>query len=113
MSPATTPGLLLAGGATDNDDAMQWFLARSGGGDVVVLDAYGRDDYGPYIYSDLGGVDSVQSFVFKQRSASWDPFVLEKISERRGDLHRRRQPVELRVAVAGHAGRGRRSTWRR
>ena len=60
---------------------MRWFLERSGGGDVVVLDAYGRDDYGPYIYSDLGGVDSVQSFVFKQRSASWDPFVLEALSK--------------------------------
>ena len=80
VSPATTAGLLLAGGATDNDDAMRWFLDRSGGGDVVVLDAYGRDDYGPYIYSDLGGVDSVQSFVFKQRSASWDPFVLETLA---------------------------------
>ena len=79
VTPATTPGLLLAGGATDNDDAMRWFLARAGAGDVVVLDAYGRDDYGPYIYTDLGGVDSCESFVFKQRSASWDPFVLEKI----------------------------------
>ena len=79
VSPSTTAGLLLAGGATDNDDAMRWFLARAGGGDVVVLDAYGRDDYGPYIYTDLGGVDSCESFVFKQRSASWDPFVLEKI----------------------------------
>jgi cyanophycinase len=80
VSPATTAGLLLAGGATDNDDAMRWFLDRSGGGDIVILDAYGRDDYGPYIYDDLGGVDSVQSFVFKQRSASWDPFVLEALA---------------------------------
>jgi cyanophycinase-like exopeptidase len=80
VSAATTAGLLLAGGATDNDDAMRWFLDRSGGGDIVVLDAYGRDDYGPYIYDDLGGVDSVQSFVFKQRSASWDPFVLETLA---------------------------------
>jgi len=80
VSPATAAGLLLAGGATDNDDAMRWFLDRSGGGDIVVLDAYGRDDYGPYIYDDLGGVDSVQSFVFKQRRASWDPFVLETLA---------------------------------
>lgn len=80
VAPATAAGLLLAGGATDNDDAMRWFLDRSGGGDVVVLDAYGRDDYGPYIYHDLGGVDSVQSFVFKQRRASWDPFVLETLA---------------------------------
>ena len=80
VAPATTAGLLLAGGATDNDDAMRWFLDRSGGGDVVILDAYGRDDYGPYIYNDLGGVDSVQSFVFKQRSASWDPRVLEALA---------------------------------
>jgi len=81
VSPATTPGLLLAGGATDQDDAMRWFLKCAGGGDIVVLDAYGHDDYGPYIYNDLGGVDSVESFVCQQRRASWDPVLLDKLSK--------------------------------
>ncbi len=41
----TQPGLILAGGATDQDAAVQWWLGRAGGGDVVVIAASGVDDY--------------------------------------------------------------------
>ncbi len=81
VTTATTPGLLLAGGATDQDDAMRWMIELSGGGDAVILDAWGGDDYGPYIVSDLGGVDSCETFVFQKRSASYDPWVLQKIRD--------------------------------
>ena len=81
VTAATTPGLLLAGGATDNDDAMRWMIERSGGGDVVILDAWGGDDYGPYLLETLGGIDSCETFVFEKRSASYDPWVLQRIRD--------------------------------
>ena len=78
VTPATTPGLLLAGGATDQDDAMRWLIGHAGGGDIVVLDAWGKDSYGPYIMG-LGDVNSVETFVFNNRSGAYDPFLLEKL----------------------------------
>jgi cyanophycinase len=76
---ATSPGLLLAGGSTDQDAAMEWMINRSGGGDFVIIRASGTDAYNPYIYEELGGVDSCETIIFQKRSASYDPFVLEKI----------------------------------
>lgn len=59
-------GILLAGGATDNDDAMRWLLEQADGGDVVVLRASGSDGYNDYMYSDLGvPVNSVTSIVIR------------------------------------------------
>jgi cyanophycinase len=77
----TQPGLLLAGGATDQDAAMTWWLNRAGGGDVVVIAASGTDDYASYIYDTLGGVDSVETFVLGTRKASYDRFFLQKLNE--------------------------------
>ncbi len=58
------PGLVLAGGQTDNDDAMEWMLQRADGGDVVVLRASGSDGYNSYFYSGLGvDINSVTSIV--------------------------------------------------
>jgi cyanophycinase len=79
VSPSTVPGLLLAGGSTDQDLAMQWMIGRSGGGDFVVIRASGTDAYNPYIYEELGGVDSCETIILQKRSASFDPFVLDKI----------------------------------
>lgn len=77
----TLPGLLLAGGSTDQDDAMQWMIERSGGGDFVVIRASGTDAYNPYIYTDLGGVDSCETLILQKRSASYDSFVIDKIRD--------------------------------
>jgi cyanophycinase len=77
VTPQTQPGLLLAGGATDQDDAVGWFLGKAGHGDVVVLDAWGKDSYGQY-FVDLRA-DSVQTFVFNNRSGAYDPFVLNAL----------------------------------
>lgn len=38
-------GILLMGGASDNDDAMVWMLEKADGGDIVVLRATGTDAY--------------------------------------------------------------------
>ncbi|XWW47374.1 cyanophycinase [Fibrella sp. USSR17] len=70
VTTTTSPGILLAGGSTDVDDAMRWFLRKSGGGDVVVLRASGADGYNTYLYSTLGEtVNSVETILLN--SAAW------------------------------------------
>ncbi len=75
------PGLVLAGGATDNNDAMRWMLERADGGDVVVLRASGSDGYNNYFYSQLGvEVNSVTSIVIRNASQADNPAVAEAFS---------------------------------
>jgi len=70
VTTKTSPGLLLAGGSTDVDEAMRWFLKKSGGGDVVILRASGADGYNTYLYSTLGEtVNSVETILLN--SAEW------------------------------------------
>lgn len=75
---STSSGLMLAGGGTDQDTAMQWMINKSGGGDFVVIRTSGSDAYNPYIY-DLGNVDSVETIIIKNLAAANDQFVYEKI----------------------------------
>ncbi|MSU49239.1 MAG: hypothetical protein EXS37_09175 [Opitutus sp.] len=78
--PAKTEGaLLLMGGGTDVDEAFRWFVRKAGGGDIVVLRASGIDGYNSYIFTKIGGVDSVETILFHNRAASSDPRVLEII----------------------------------
>lgn len=71
-------GYILAGGGTDQPDAFKWMIERAGGGDIVIIRASGGDAYNPWIL-DLGGADSVETIIFKDRSAASDPFVLERL----------------------------------
>ncbi len=74
------PGFVLAGGGTDNDDAMKWMLSRAKGGDVLVLRASGSNGYNNYLFSELGvNVHSVETILFLNRSASSDTYVLDRI----------------------------------
>jgi cyanophycinase len=75
----TKGGLLLMGGSTDVDAGFQWMIQKSGGGDFVVIRATGTDAYDPWIYNDLGGVDSAATIIIQNRAAAYDPFVLDKI----------------------------------
>ncbi len=75
----TTPCLLLAGGSTDVDDAMRWMISKSGGGDFVIIRCSGEDGYNDYLYSELGGVNSVETIVFNTDAACTDKFVLKTI----------------------------------
>lgn len=77
----TTQGVtVLMGGATENDNAMIWFLQHSGGGDIVVLRATGGNGYNIYLYSTLGiPVNSVETIVFNNATASYDPYVINQI----------------------------------
>ncbi|WP_298510994.1 T9SS type A sorting domain-containing protein [uncultured Kordia sp.] len=75
-------GSCLMGGASESDEAMQWFLQRANGGDVLVLRASGSDGYNNYMYSDLGvTVNSVETIVFNNSTASTDAYVLQRIQE--------------------------------
>lgn len=75
-----TPGIVLAGGGGDNDQAMQWMLERADSGDVVVLRASGSDGYNPYFFEDLGVyVNSVETIRFDGAEAANDPYVEAQI----------------------------------
>ncbi len=68
-------GLILMGGGTDVDAAFVWQRDRIGGGDVVVLRTSGTDGYNDYLFSDIGGVDSVETLRVDSRTLANDPYV--------------------------------------
>jgi cyanophycinase-like exopeptidase len=75
-------GICLMGGATDNDNAMKWFLQRANGGDILVLRTSGSNGYNSYLYSGLGiSVNSVETIVCHNASASSEPYILQKIQK--------------------------------
>jgi len=67
------------GGSTDVDEAIRWMIQKSGGGDFVVIRASGADGYNPYIYSELGGVNSCETLLLDSRTAAQDASVAQKI----------------------------------
>ncbi|MDG1260927.1 MAG: T9SS type A sorting domain-containing protein [Flavobacteriales bacterium] len=75
-----TFGVVLMGGAGENDEAMKWFLERANGGDVVVLRASGSDGYNDYLFSDLGvEVNSVETILFNSGDAATDEYVIQQV----------------------------------
>lgn len=79
VTRTTSGGLLLMGGGTDVDDGFRWMINKSGGGDFVVIRASGTDAYNPWIYTDLGGVNSAETIIIQNRAAASDPFVVNQI----------------------------------
>lgn len=82
MDVITAPlkGTVLMGGATENDNAMRWFLERAAGGDIVVLRTTGDDGYNNYFFTDLGvEVNSVQTIVCNSATAAYDPYLVQQI----------------------------------
>ncbi len=74
------PGIVLAGGGGDNDDAMKWMLQRGNGGDVVVLRVSNSNGYNSYFYNSLGvSVNSVETLVIPSVTAAFDPYVEKRI----------------------------------
>ncbi|SET58990.1 cyanophycinase [Hymenobacter actinosclerus] len=78
VRPAVSGGVVLMGGGTDVDAAFRWMIARSGGGDVVVLRASGTDAYNPYI-AGLGTVNSVETLLINSRELANNPAVARTI----------------------------------
>jgi len=75
-----TFGIVLMGGAGENEEAMKWFLERANGGDVVVLRASGSDGYNDYLFSELGvTINSVETILFNDASAAEDPYVIAQV----------------------------------
>jgi cyanophycinase len=66
VSRTATAGLLLMGGSTDVDAAIQWFLQSGGGGDVVVIRSSGADGYNTYMYN-MVPVNSVETLIIDSR----------------------------------------------
>lgn len=75
-------GLCLMGGATEDDNAMKWFLQRANGGDVLVLRTTGSNGYNSYLYSGLGvPVNSVETIVCHNTLASNESYMIQKINQ--------------------------------
>lgn len=82
VQPVPTGGICLMGGATENDNAMIWFLQKANGGDVLVLRASGSDGYNNYMYSQLGvTVNSVETIVFNNANAANEAYIHQKIQQ--------------------------------
>ncbi|MEQ3656672.1 MAG: T9SS type A sorting domain-containing protein [Dokdonia sp.] len=75
-------GVCLMGGATEDDNAMTWFLQQANGGDVLVLRTSGSDGYNDYMYSSLGvSLNSVETIVFHDATASDETYIHQKIAQ--------------------------------
>lgn len=79
-------GVCLMGGASEQEDAMIWFLNKADGGDVVVLRASGSDGYNDYFYTDLASdlstpINSVTTFVINNVDGATDSYVLQKVAD--------------------------------
>ncbi|MEQ8707325.1 MAG: Type 1 glutamine amidotransferase-like domain-containing protein [Phaeodactylibacter sp.] len=80
VSTDPVPGIVLAGGGGDSDEAMRWMLERADSGDVVVLRASGSDGYNAYFFEELGVyVNSVETIRFDNAAAANDPYVENQI----------------------------------
>lgn len=78
------PGLLLMGGGDRNFDALRWFLKKAGNGHLVVLRASQANEVAEEFYRDVGGIASVETFVFKGRGSSDDPKMLASLARADG-----------------------------
>ncbi len=73
------PGLILMGGGVEPDAAFTWWQPLVNGGDVVVLRTSGSDGYNAYLYSEIGGVDSVETLRVDTRALANDPYVAWRV----------------------------------
>ncbi len=78
------PGLLLMGGGDRNFDALRWFMQHAGNGHIVVLRASQGGEIGEEFFNEVGGIASVETFVFNDREASTDPKILAALERADG-----------------------------
>lgn len=79
-----SPGLLLIGGGDRNLDVMRWFMKKAGNGHLVVLRASQGNEVGEEFYEEVGGILSVETFVFRNRRPSNDPKILASLARADG-----------------------------
>ena len=78
------PGLLLMGGGDRNFEAMRWFMKRAGNGHIVVLRASQAGEIGEEFFNEVGGIASVETYVFSDRESASDPAVLRSLKRADG-----------------------------
>jgi cyanophycinase len=66
VKKTTQFGVVLMGGSTDVDEAIQWMISKSGGGDFVIIRASGSTGYNDYIKG-LGNLNSVETLLIDSR----------------------------------------------
>ncbi|GCC52946.1 hypothetical protein SanaruYs_31870 [Chryseotalea sanaruensis] len=76
----SSSGIVLMGGSTDVEDALRWMIKKSGGGDFVIIRSSGSTGYNDYIYN-LGGLNSVETFLLDSREKANDPAVGKRLRE--------------------------------
>ena len=79
-----SPGLLLMGGGDRNFDALRWFMKKAGNGHIVVLRASQGGEIGEEFFNEVGGIKSVETFVFNDRDASNDPKIIAALKRADG-----------------------------
>ncbi|EYF04856.1 cyanophycinase [Chondromyces apiculatus] len=75
----TGPALLLMGGSAEVIESLEWWMPFAAGGDVVVLRTSGEDGYNDFLYSDIGGCDSVETMLVTSRELANDPYVAFRV----------------------------------
>jgi len=78
------PGLLLMGGGDRNFEAMRWFMAKAGNGHIVVLRASQAGEIGEEFFKEVGGIASVETYVFSDRESATDPAMLRSLKRADG-----------------------------
>jgi cyanophycinase len=77
--PPVGPGLILMGGGVEPDAAFEWWSDVVAGGDIVVIRASQSDGYNDYLYTDIGGFDSVETLLVDSRGKAQEPYVAQQI----------------------------------
>eukprot|EP01095_Lingulamoeba_sp_RSL-Kostka_P015902 TRINITY_DN749_c1_g1_i4.p1 TRINITY_DN749_c1_g1~~TRINITY_DN749_c1_g1_i4.p1 ORF type:complete len:313 (+),score=85.67 TRINITY_DN749_c1_g1_i4:45-983(+) len=79
VSTPTTFGINLVGGGDVPDEAFNWMINLSGGGDFVAIKSGSGDEYyAEHIYG-LGGTNKVELFILNNLEASFELKVLESV----------------------------------
>jgi len=79
LQTETKEAIVLMGGGKDVDLAFRQMIKDSGKGDFVIIRASGADGYNDYLYSELGGPNSVETLIIDSREKAFCPTVAEKI----------------------------------
>jgi cyanophycinase len=79
------PGLILNGGGQGADDeTFTWWRPYLQGGDVVILRTSGSDGYNDYLYTDIGGIDSVETLLVTDTTLANDDYIACRILQAEG-----------------------------
>lgn len=77
-------GLLLIGGSDWSEPAWRWFAGKAGEGHLVILRASQDGSDGEWLMEHIGGLASVQTLVFSDREAAFEPRVAEILQQADG-----------------------------